>query len=207
MKKREIFLFFLIPIFIVLLSFHLIVFNSYVYKTIFKKTDVYQNLGREIVDGESKNIINFLLNKSELSNFFNQKEKSHMVDVRNLIYKTLNIFYIITLLIISIVLSLEFFPYNTIRKSLFLTIILIVLLGLIFISNFNAFNAIFSGFHKIFFKEGSYLFSSEESLIKLFPNSFFIYITKYIFILSFIFSTLFLLVIHLPIIFKKQLNL
>lgn len=203
-QKQEFFLFFLIPIFIILLSFHLVVFNSYVYKTIFKKADVYQNLGKEIADGESKNIINFLLNKSELSNFFNQKEKSHMTNVRELIYKLLNIFYIIALLIIPMVLSLGFLPFNTIRKSLFLTIILIVLLGLILISNFNM---AFSGFHKIFFKEDSYIFSPQENLIKLFSNSFFIYITEYIFILSFIFSAAFLLVIHLLIILKKQLNL
>ncbi len=168
-------------IFSVLLIFSIIIIilTSSLLITIFDKK-FYLNFEKE-KNNQSKqehveNLLNYFQNNNKYiqDNSFNQREISHLYDVKNLIQKTYST--LLFFLILSI--SLLFYLFKTknikiITNSLIYggTISLgIIILIIILFSNFNfAFNE----FHTFFFKSGTWLFNQQDLLIQLFPITFF----------------------------------
>ena len=105
---------------------------------------------------------------------YNERELSHMLDVKNLTQAVLKVWYlIITLFAIGILLfwkSNELHRFwQAVRQGGWLTIALVaaILLGVLL-----SFNALFTAFHRIFFTGDTWLFYYSDSLIRLFPQRF-----------------------------------
>ncbi|PKN87883.1 MAG: TIGR01906 family membrane protein [Chloroflexi bacterium HGW-Chloroflexi-8] len=105
------------------------------------------------------------------TNIYNDREISHMVDVKILLLQSLNIFYLI--LVIYLVLfvfffkkgSLKFFLQGIINGGWFT----IGLIGLIIAGIAISFDQLFTLFHKLFFTGDTWLFNYSDTLIRLFP--------------------------------------
>jgi len=123
-----------------------------------------------------ENLLNYFQNKDEYIQHpsFNQREVSHLYDVKNLIKKTYQTSLFFAILLISLLVYL-FKTKNTkiISKSLFHggTISLGIIILIIFL--FSNFHFAFTLFHKLFFAQGTWLFAQQDLLIQLFPLTFF----------------------------------
>ncbi len=103
---------------------------------------------------------------------YNERELSHMLDVKILIQVCLKVWYgIIAFLILMWLCALIFHGKRGFWKSVsfggWLTISLVLLILAAILINFDAF---FSAFHAIFFKADSWLFYINDTLIRLFPE-------------------------------------
>ena len=112
---------------------------------------------------------------------YNQRELSHMADVKNVVRGALNA-WVISLAILTL---LAIFAYlgkwmpdyiNGLRRGGIWMIGLAVALGLIvgvgIVADPNVFEQFFIFFHSIFFKGDSWLFEFSDTLIRLFPIRF-----------------------------------
>ncbi len=138
------------------------IFNTGFYEEKFKENGAYEKFGEEAYTANAE-VFKYLSLREDLgTDFFNEKEKEHLKDVRRLF-----IFGYILLLI-------SFFSLSFIKKTELNEILLksgtigfgFVLL-LIFLSYFG-FNVLFTGFHEVFFKGGTWLFSLEENITNLY---------------------------------------
>jgi len=102
---------------------------------------------------------------------YNEREVSHMLDVRNLVKSALKAWYI--LLILLLVTGIT--AWKTGRLSIFwkaiaqggwLTLGIIVL---VITSTFIDFSSLFTAFHGLFFKGDTWLFFADDTLIRLYP--------------------------------------
>lgn len=183
------------------LSFKLYSFNFDVYKKEFSKFNIYEKIPD--ADKNALNLINFMNDKEELNNFFNEKEKSHLNDVKDL-YNNLNLIFYITLILT--VLFLIYFIYTKNYKIIYSSflisgIILMILILLFFILDFNY---LFEKFHVIAFNNYLWQFNpNEDNLINLFPEQIQYNITKKIFT-SMLISALVLVILALIIKFKSK---
>lgn len=112
---------------------------------------------------------------------YNERELSHMADVKNVVQGALRTLYIST----AILLTLALIAYragwindfiNGLRRGGWWMIGLAVTLGLIsgvgILLNPDVFWEFFTLFHKVFFKGDSWLFYFSDTLIRLFPMRF-----------------------------------
>src|SRR3989344_3948341 len=88
---------------IISLSFKLFTFNINVYKKEFKNFNIYDKIPN--ADENAVNLINFINNKEGLNDFYNEKEKLHLEDVKTL-YNNLNFMFYL-----SLILTILFFIY------------------------------------------------------------------------------------------------
>jgi integral membrane protein (TIGR01906 family) len=120
--------------------------------------------------------VDFLYNlKVAESPVYSKREIAHLVEIKNLIQKLLDIHLIV---LIASVLSLSILclnrktrlkiPRYIIRGSLFLTAII----GILLITIFLDWNNLFLYFHNIFFTQGTFSFASSFAIIQLFPPRF-----------------------------------
>jgi integral membrane protein (TIGR01906 family) len=105
---------------------------------------------------------------------YNDRELSHMLDVKNLTQVVLQVWYLVIALFAFGVLlfwkSNELWGFwQAVRQGGWLTIGLVaaILLGVLL-----SFNALFTAFHRIFFTGDTWLFYFSDSLIRLFPQRF-----------------------------------
>ena len=118
----------------------------------------------------------FLADKTfdDSSPLLNEREVGHMKDVKDLTKIVLNIWLVLLAFLVVVDLAaLRFKWWDRFRAWLVrgaqLTIGLIVTI-LIFVA--LSFNALFTGFHRIFFTGDTWLFSYSDTLIRLFPIRF-----------------------------------
>lgn len=147
-----------------------VVFNDNFYNSECKKlqTDCNQTI----------NVLNYLKSKENLTSNFNEREISHMKDVKSLV-NTLKIIFIISITLISI-LIIFILLYNYKNFTRFMSIYLIyggvisiILTIVAAILPLISFDLGFTIFHKIFFKGDSWLFNSTDVIINVFPEKFF----------------------------------
>ncbi len=107
---------------------------------------------------------------------FNEREFSHMQDVRDLTVIVLRVWYFsIGAILVGIFLAWQLGWKKELHKAgkmagmLIFLFILFVLLGV-----FLNFDQLFTAFHSIFFEGDSWLFYTNDSLIRLFPTPFWI---------------------------------
>lgn len=103
---------------------------------------------------------------------FNEREVSHMSDVKNLVQAALKVWYGIILLIVLLAFvswRRKWMPqfWRAVSYAGWLTIGLILLILVGVLINFDA---LFAGFHAIFFKGDTWLFYTSDTLIRLFPE-------------------------------------
>ena len=149
--------------------------------------------------------VNYLINNEDityLSNLkfdngeqlFNDRELSHMLDVKVLVKLMHKIWIITTIIIVSYLIFLitkkNFHEiFFILERSSYLTFGFI---GFIIVSLSISFSALFTGFHKIFFEDDTWIFLYSDSLIRLFPMKFWQDAFISIGIISIIFSILFI---------------
>jgi len=105
---------------------------------------------------------------------FNERELSHMVDVKDLVQVGVRFWWVLLLFIVLVgVVSWRWELLDWFRSGLSLgglvTVFVLVLVSLIGILSFNT---LFTNFHRIFFEDGSWLFYYSDTLIRLFPIRF-----------------------------------
>ncbi len=180
---RKTLLIIILVLFIFLFNFRLLIYNLSFYQKEFDKLNI--SIPKELALTNTKNLFSYFQNNKDLTtDFFNEREKFHLKDVKNLIYKTLILLYIIiVLLIVLIILN-----YKTLGKSLIISGItsIIIILSFYFINFEDFFN---NTFHKLLFNNDLYLLDpSKDNLINLFPYEFFKDFAYKLFFNSFILS-------------------
>ncbi|MGV8027068.1 MAG: TIGR01906 family membrane protein [Anaerolineaceae bacterium] len=107
---------------------------------------------------------------------FNEREFSHMQDVRDLTMVVLRVWYIsLGTMLVGIFLAIklswrkELDQAGKLAGMLIFLFILLVLLGV-----FLDFDQLFTAFHSIFFEGDTWLFYTNDSLLRLFPTPFWV---------------------------------
>jgi len=208
-----------VPFIILIYNFNSIAFNQDLYRKEFSKHNVYDNLKEYNIENINNDVLTYLKFKKNnilIKNyFFNVREKTHLLDVKNLIQAIFNIYYFIIILIILLIIILIVLLNFNIRKIV-KRLLIIIAIGSLFtllyavaiflLSNFN-FDSVFDLFHKTFFISGTFTFNPEfENIVVLYPeNLFFNFLVKIILntILSSI-TLLFFSVLFIFIFFKSN---
>jgi len=193
MKNKELFLLtisilmiLIVPIVIYLYNFNSIAFDENFYKKEFSKYNVYNNLKDYDIEKINNDVLTYLkFEKSDMligNDFFNEREKIHLLDVKDLIQTILSIYYFsmisIILLVITLIIFLKF-NFKIIAKKLLIILAVGNLLTLLdavlffLLSNFN-FDFVFDLFHKTLFSPGTFTFNPEfENIVVLYTENLF----------------------------------
>ena len=147
---------------------------------------------KELTPAQEK-VFLFLENKEDLPLGFTDLERSHLEDVKKVMHYAKGLFFILLVFLASIMayykkeqkLIFKMTDYG--GKSTLLAMLAIGTASLFF------FNALFSLFHHIFFPQGNWTFAPESLLIQTFPLSFFVHLSRNIFLLTLGWAILFIL--------------
>ncbi len=193
-------------------SFKLNAFNKKFHKKEFEKYGVYGKFPGKDVDNINSELLLYLRDKKEDYNkeLFNEEEIEHLRDVKVLIAKVDIYYYFI--LIVSILLIVTLFLLDKksfLRNSSFVlffsgvfTLFFVVIFLVSVMLNFDGF---FTFFHKIFFPQGGWLFSSSDNITKLYPSGFFCDIAKRILLNIVLYANILILAAVL-IFFKRKFH-
>lgn len=162
-----------------LFHFRHLLYNENFYDKEYQKNGIYEKFGRDIVWENTYALWDYLQGKAELENeYFSERDTAHMIDVRNLIQKTVLFFYIfgiafVVLLVVYCILLKKEFLHGLSRMFLYTGISLLVLLLIAFLLS-SQFSSIFTQFHYNFFSNELWMMDpAEDSLINLYPQTFF----------------------------------
>ncbi len=186
-----------LPFILFLIVLNFIGFDNLFYKEKFSEYGIRQNIPE--TDSLHQKVIDFIKGKAnELPRQFNEREKQHLLDVRNVI-KALTIalyvfiiLFVILLIVSFYILKINNYIVNFVGKVLifggFLTIALA--LALFLFINYD-FAKAFESFHSLFFEKGTYAFDpAKEIIVKLYPEQLFmelgVKISKWVIISSFV---------------------
>ncbi|MFH0868368.1 MAG: DUF1461 domain-containing protein [Candidatus Woesearchaeota archaeon] len=207
----------IVPIIIYGFNFNSVAFDENVYKKEFLKHNVYKNLESYDIESINSEVLHYLSdgknNNLIENNFFNEREKLHLSDVKNLIQKILTIYYvsmILFLLLMFLLIYLLKFNLKAIAKKIFIIVLVggaLTLLDavlLFILSNVN-FDFVFEMFHKTFFIPETYTFNPQlENIVVIYPgNLFFDFLVKIV-INAAISSIILLFFCIMPLFFLKQ---
>lgn len=117
---------------------------------------------------EMNEIISLLFQNQD-TNILTQNEKSHMLDVKNLLMIS-RIYLLTTITLFLILVNKKIITTKILNKSSITSLITLTLLGALITTNFSSG---FKAFHEIFFPMGNYTFAQSSTLIQLFPQEFF----------------------------------
>jgi len=197
----------LIPFIIIFSSAGSTAFNYSFYKSEFSKYNPNIENREEI----SKNLISYLKDKDSketLIQNFTDEEISHLIDVKKLMQNSM---FILNILILIAAISSGILFY--INKELFLKnigisaiiggVLTIFALILLYFSLSN-FSSVFTGFHTLFFEQGTWTFPASSLLVTLFPEQFWIDAASRILFISFISANILILVGILILIIKNR---
>ena len=163
---------------LILINFNFLVFNHGFYKSQFEKLNVYETFGsKEVVDNQSKTLIGYLCCGKELDlNFFTERERLHLSDVKKII--TLN--QVASVLLVGLILAgFLILVLKKDEKELAKTVMgasAITIFALIFLwlSSYLNFEWFFLKFHYLTFDNDLWQLPENSNLIKLFPQQFFV---------------------------------
>lgn len=187
---------FLLVIVLLITSFQIVIYGDPSYKFYEKEYEKYQvtaslHMSMEDVMEVTDHMMDYLIGKEEnLSivtnvdgceqDFFNEQDRLHMADVKNLFLgglKLRNVFLVLGIVFLMLAgvragkkgMSREFFESYSIALGVFLGLLLF--LGVAFAIDFTA---CFTIFHKIFFTNDLWLFDpSVDYMIRMLPEGFF----------------------------------
>jgi hypothetical protein len=152
-----------------------------------------------------QNAYSFIQNKADLNSNFSPLETSHLQDVQD-IFTIIHYILLVSIILFGIITWFLIYrhKYNLIFKWLFIwsIISLSVILVLLLLTLID-FTYTFQIFHKLLFPQWNREFAEDSRLITLFPESFFIAISRSIFITI---STISIFIITFYLIIKKILR-
>lgn len=207
MKKIEKSLFALTVIFlmiiILLVPAKLLIFDDDYYKNRFYRTGVYTEV--ENADIILENLLNFFQRGEELR-YFEENERSHLEDVKELLDKSFLTFYIVIIAFIASLVAMLFINKKDFKDNIFKIVFLsglcsFVIVVLMLLASLN-FTSTFGNFHKSFFPQGNYSFPESSLLITMFSESFF----KAFFLRSIVTSLLISVIVMVPQIIKNKIK-
>lgn len=167
-----------IPFILYFSNFKVLLYNENYYKKEFQKYNVYETLKEYDIEKINKNVLDYFKDKDELSGFFNEKEKSHLSDVKNLINDISYLFKLLILNFIILLIILYFLNKNKFRKYLGFSLVsggvLTFLHAFFFWLTIKLnFEETFTIFHKFFFK-GNWMFNPlTNNIVVLYPEGLF----------------------------------
>jgi len=183
------------PFVIIFSSFKAIAFDINYYNEKFTELQVYQNdmFADEDVLGETAELLTYLKQgKGEIqSDFYNQREKDHLVDVREKFKMGMSLrrFFFF----FSVILLLFLFKIQPDKKDYIKSLgrylalgagLTIIILGLFWFSASN-FESAFTSFHEMSFEDDTWVFDENvDHLVNMFPLQFFEDISKDIALLA-----------------------
>ncbi len=119
---------------------------------------------------------------------YNERELRHMVDVQVLTLKFINVWYLSIALLIGLTLwawlGKWWREYLKMLSNAGLTTI--VVLGTLILLVFLSFDMVFTNFHRVFFEGDTWLFLYSDTLIRLFPERF--WLDAFVFVGAFTFA-------------------
>ncbi len=147
-----------IILFIILLSFTIHIFNKGFYSQKFEENGAYDTFGKDRTDKINSEVFGYFLLKNDLeTNFFNSREKDHLKDVKSLFITGYILFFIS---FFTLVIFLYFDKQNMFKLLLVSGIAGLLIIFIITFLSFMDFNFLFTLFHKVFFKDGTWIFDS-----------------------------------------------
>jgi integral membrane protein (TIGR01906 family) len=111
---------------------------------------------------------------SDGSPLYNERELSHMVDVKTLVQQALTLWYLLLALVgLLLLIGWRIGGRETVRRGLRLggTLTLAAMAALLTLL-VAGFSLLFTGFHSVFFESGTWVFYYSDTLIRLFPMRF-----------------------------------
>ena len=179
LKLSKILLILILPLLFFLIASNYAGFDDSFYKEKFSEFNVWQKVPNAYILHQK--VINFLQGRtSDLPNEFNDREKQHLADVREVV--SISRLLLLILIVIFSILLLTF--ASKMRKNNFRNFIgkvlalgglltLLIAAALFFLIN-SSFSSAFQSFHRLFFRSGTYLFDpSSEMIINLYPEPLF----------------------------------
>lgn len=169
-----------IPLLIFLLAANFTAFDKSFYQRKFSEYKVNENV--EGAQYLHEKVMDFIQGKSnELPNEFNEREKRHLFDVKNIVRTSTIVLYILIVIFIlllaisAFVLKVNNHIINFVGKVLiFGGILTIILATILFFLIISGFSAAFESFHKLFFEKDTYLFDpANEMIVNLYPEQLF----------------------------------
>ncbi|MDO8240905.1 MAG: DUF1461 domain-containing protein [Candidatus Moranbacteria bacterium] len=139
-----------------------------------QKVAALQNSESSKADAQiyAEHTLGFLLNTDNLPAQMTESEAAHMQDVKNLfvVGEWMLVISIMILVGSYFILKNPQTYWCSLRAGSVLTIIIIILLGIFMLFDFEN---IFIHFHQIFFPQGNWIFPSNSLMIQIFPESLF----------------------------------
>ena len=104
---------------------------------------------------------------------FNDRELSHMLDVKQLVQRALTVWVVSGLLLLLAVIAAWRYGGDAVRSGLRLGgRVTLGLMATLIVLLLVSFSTLFTGFHELFFQGGTWLFYYTDTLIRLFPMRF-----------------------------------
>jgi len=184
-------------LFLFLLPFSLLSTNFTFYTFLFKYSGTYTYFENSVIPQQrAQEIIQYLQGKVTTLDptFFSNQAILHMQDVQQL-FSFLKLLFLTSILLITMTTIVLLIKKS--MKSLsyiFLTTgisTMIIPFCILFLSLFS-WNTSFTFFHKLFFSNNYWLFSSSDTLVQLFPISFFVLMTISLCLTTFLLALLIL---------------
>jgi len=172
-KYFKLILILLIPIIVYLSSFGILVYDSDYYSTL---TAEYSSVDASQMNKDMVEYFKTGLVPSSFSEF-NEKERVHLKDVRDVIQSLL---WVLMASVVLFVFLLRFAKDR--QKIIFYGGIITVVLPILF---FLPFDLLFTQMHNLFFKPGSWVFASNALLVILYTQNFFFEFAKSIILSGF----------------------
>ncbi len=175
------------PFLLYLLSFSLVAFDESYYRSEFQKYDVYGQFPDSDIDKINSGLLHYLrydkTNSLIDSDFFSQREKEHLLDVKRLVQSAISFFYLV-ILNMAVLLAILIFTakklFGKIKSHLIKQLSSVLAWGgaLTFLHSFmlwystkTDFMGLFTLFHQLFFKPGTWIF--DTNIVKLYSQGFF----------------------------------
>ena len=176
MRILKYFLIIIVPILIILGNFRYLVFNYDFYENLYQKSGVYQEFDKTNTRQITYDLFRFFRGKNQLDhNFFSNQAILHLTDVKKTLTMTFYLFYLslVTTVIISVFLIAKKY-YGDLNSALFISSVITIFFIIFLSMGFFQFDLFFKGIHKVLFTNNLWLFPPDDTLIKLFPQEFFI---------------------------------
>ncbi|MBI2134342.1 DUF1461 domain-containing protein [Candidatus Woesearchaeota archaeon] len=159
---------------IILASFRILIFNEAYYKEGFAEFGTYER--DRNADEKLKDVLSYLEGTKQQISYpaFEEREKSHLQDVKSLIHNAITYLYaLIILLAVLIAMAARKKSFKPILTGLTIgTAAMLATAIILFLMN-GLFPQLFEVFHQAFFPQGNYTFPYDSTLIRLFPEAFF----------------------------------
>jgi len=167
-----------IMIFLLMTSLKTTMYDMDFYTQEYEKNGVFERFGENETINVTENLFSYLQGKEVLSDFFNTKEKLHMVDVKRLVKISEVLFYsMIAHIFFLLIILYHHSKDRYIREASIGFIIsgcLIILLALALYAFQGSFPQIFTNFHELFFDNDLWILNpATDNMIILFPEQFF----------------------------------